>query len=65
MKFSVFWNITLCSPLKVNRRFGGACRLHIQGRKIIQARNQHGAGHVLTSLFGPQDGGDILLRKVG
>jgi hypothetical protein len=29
MKSSVFWDIT---PLKVNRRFGGTCRLHFQGR---------------------------------
>jgi hypothetical protein len=27
----VFWDITSCSPLKVIRRFGGVCRLHIQG----------------------------------
>jgi hypothetical protein len=26
--------------LKVNRRFGGACRLHLHDRKISQARNQ-------------------------
>jgi hypothetical protein len=25
---SVFWDVTLCSPLKVNRRYGGTCRLH-------------------------------------
>jgi hypothetical protein len=29
-----------CSPLKVNRRFGGTCRLHLQGRRISRARNQ-------------------------
>jgi hypothetical protein len=40
MKSSVFWDITLCSPLKVNRPFGGTYRLHRQGRKICQARNQ-------------------------
>jgi hypothetical protein len=34
----------MCSPLKVNRRFRGICRLHLQGRKITQARNQHEAG---------------------
>jgi hypothetical protein len=28
MNNSVFWGITPCSPLKVNRRFGGTCRLH-------------------------------------
>jgi hypothetical protein len=33
MKSSVLWGITPCSPLKVNRRFGGTCRLHLQGRR--------------------------------
>jgi hypothetical protein len=28
------------SLLKVNRRFGGTCHLHLQGRRISQARNQ-------------------------
>jgi hypothetical protein len=27
MKISVYWHILPCSPLKVNRRFGGACDL--------------------------------------
>jgi hypothetical protein len=29
MKSFVFWHITLCSPLKVNRLFGETCRLHL------------------------------------
>jgi hypothetical protein len=33
-------DITPCSPLKVNRRFGGTCGLYLQGRWISQARNQ-------------------------
>jgi hypothetical protein len=35
MKSSVFWDIYVIprSPLNVNRRFGGTCRLHIQGRR--------------------------------
>jgi hypothetical protein len=41
MPSTVFWDITLCSPLKVNRRFGGTHRLHLQGRRISRARNQH------------------------
>jgi hypothetical protein len=28
MTSSIFRDITLCSPLKVNPRFGGTCRLH-------------------------------------
>jgi hypothetical protein len=35
---SVFWDITPCSPLKVNVRFGGTCRLLLHGGRIIQAR---------------------------
>jgi hypothetical protein len=30
MKSPIFWDIMLCSPLKVNRHFGGTCRLHLQ-----------------------------------
>jgi hypothetical protein len=32
MKSTIFWVITPCSPLKVNPRFGGTYRLHLQGR---------------------------------
>jgi hypothetical protein len=42
-KSPVFWNITPCRSLKVNRRFGGTCRLHVQGKTISKARNQHEA----------------------
>jgi hypothetical protein len=44
MKSFIFWDITPCSPLKVNRRFGGTSRLHLQGRKTCQVRTQHEAG---------------------
>jgi hypothetical protein len=36
-----FWDITPCRQFKVHRRFGGTCRLYLQGRIIRQARNQH------------------------
>jgi hypothetical protein len=39
----VFWNIMPCRRLKMNRRFGGACRLHVQCWRVSQA-NQHEAG---------------------
>jgi hypothetical protein len=39
MKITVFWDITPCSPLKVNRRFGGTFHLNVQGR-ISRASNQ-------------------------
>jgi hypothetical protein len=37
---SIFWHITACSPLKVNRRFGGKYLLHLQGRWMSQAKKQ-------------------------
>jgi hypothetical protein len=40
MKSATFWDITLCSPLKVTRRFGGTYRLHLQGQRMSQAKNQ-------------------------
>jgi hypothetical protein len=40
MKSTIFWDITPCSSLKVNRRFGRTYRLHLYGRKISRARNQ-------------------------
>jgi hypothetical protein len=27
----IFWDITPCSPTKINRHFEGICRLHLQG----------------------------------
>jgi hypothetical protein len=46
----IFWDITPCSPLKVNRRFGGTCRLNIQGERIIQTRNQYKLGRKQSKL---------------
>jgi hypothetical protein len=73
VKISIFWDITLCSPLKVNLRFGGICRLHLQGRRISKARHLLHAGgtnrhetdlsHCLFSH--PEDEGDMFLRNVG
>jgi hypothetical protein len=33
VKSTSFWDITPCSPLSVDRRFGGKYRLHLQGQK--------------------------------
>jgi hypothetical protein len=38
-KSTIIWDITPCSPLKVNQCFRGTYRLHLQGRRISQARN--------------------------
>jgi hypothetical protein len=40
LKSTIFWDITPCSPLNVNRSFGGTYRLHLQDRRISRARNQ-------------------------
>jgi hypothetical protein len=45
LKSSVFWDITLCSAVKVNRHFVGTYHLHHQGLRVSQARNQHEAGN--------------------
>jgi hypothetical protein len=44
MKSSVLGDITPHIPLKVNWRFGGICRLHLQGKRISQEKNQREAG---------------------
>jgi hypothetical protein len=41
LKSTIFWDITPCSQLRVIRRFRGTYCLHLQGRKISRARNQH------------------------
>jgi hypothetical protein len=72
MKSSIFWDITPCSPLKVNWRFGGTCRLHLQGQRISKARNKRERWWqaklcllLLDLFFDPKDGRDMFLRKVG
>jgi hypothetical protein len=44
MESSIFWDIKQCSPLIFNGRFGEICRLHLQDRRIKEARNEHEAG---------------------
>jgi hypothetical protein len=48
-KSTIFWDITPCSPLKVNRRFGEIYCLDLQGRRISRASTV----------------GDMFLRNVG
>jgi hypothetical protein len=71
MKSSTFWDISLCSPLKVIWHIGGTCRLHLQGWRISQAGNQDEegskqnlAGFMLGLFFCPADGHDMFLRNV-
>jgi hypothetical protein len=53
MNSSIFWDITRCSPFKVNRHFGGTCCLHLHGRRKSQARNQREAS--TTQRYIPED----------
>jgi hypothetical protein len=53
VKSTIFWDITQCGPLKVYRRFGGTCRLHLP------------VDFLLGVFFDPEDGGHIFLRNVG
>jgi hypothetical protein len=52
MKNYIFWDIMPYSQLKVIRRFEQTCRFHLQGRRIIQGRNE-------------RDADDMFLRNVG
>jgi hypothetical protein len=36
LKWCMFSCITTCSPFKINRRFGGTCRLHLGCRSITE-----------------------------
>jgi hypothetical protein len=45
---SIFWDITSCSLLKINRWFGGKCSLHLQGWRLSQPRRQHEVGSVIS-----------------
>jgi hypothetical protein len=38
MKSIIFWDMTPCSLLSCNQRFGGTYRLHLQGRRNNSAR---------------------------
>jgi hypothetical protein len=40
MKSTIFWDVTMCCPLKVNQYFVGTYRLHLQGKRVSQAKNQ-------------------------
>jgi hypothetical protein len=70
-KFFYLLDITPCGPLKVNRRFRGTRSLHLQGRRISQAKNQREEGSKLQAafllglFFDPENDGEMLLRNVG
>jgi hypothetical protein len=70
VKNIIFWDVTPCSLLRCNRRFGETYRVHLQGRrKLYQhepASTQMASKmFLLKFFFDPEDGGDVFLRNVG
>jgi hypothetical protein len=51
----MFSDITPCSPLKFNQRFGGTCHLHLQGGRVSQDRVQHEASSKQRSTETPAE----------
>jgi hypothetical protein len=62
---SIFWDITMCIPFKVDWRFGGICLLHFQSRRISRAllSTRFPTGF-LPSLFFDSEDGDMFLQNV-
>jgi hypothetical protein len=50
MKSSIFWDIRPWSPLKINRRFGGTCRLRVESLACFLLH----AGSLLGLFFDPK-----------
>jgi hypothetical protein len=67
LESSIFGDITPCSQLNANRRYGGTCRFHLQSRKVSQVEPCFACclHHAGFSLFNTEDGGDIFFRNVG
>jgi hypothetical protein len=57
MKSIIFWDMTLCSLLSCNRRFGWTYRLHLHGRNNFSKNQQVSRWQA--------DGGYMFLRNVG
>jgi hypothetical protein len=55
---SVSWNVTSCSPLRVNWCFTGTYRLYFQGLRVSPASNPYEAdskqSHVLVHIYFPE-----------
>jgi hypothetical protein len=63
----ILWDITPCSPLKVNRRFGETSHLHRQVRSISQENSAcylHHVGYLFGLFFDTEDAGKLFLRNV-
>jgi hypothetical protein len=60
MKSSIFWDMTPCSLLSVNRRFVGTYLLHLQSSAWYLLHSCF----LLGLFFYPEDGGDMFLRSI-
>jgi hypothetical protein len=65
MKSTILWDITPCSALKINRRFGGTCRKKPAWKQVALLVTYFHAGFLLGLLFDSEDGNDMFLRNVG
>jgi hypothetical protein len=65
-----FWDITLCSPVKINRRFGGIYVQPWSSRSKTKPSKQDSAWWLLNAyflfglLFCPEDGNYIFFRNI-
>jgi hypothetical protein len=67
-EYAIFWDITLCSPLSVNRRFGGTYRLHPQGSwvsawRIFMVATCLHAGFLLNLFLLPSNPTTLVMSK--
>jgi hypothetical protein len=73
-----FWNVVPCSPVEIDRRFGGTYCLHLKDQRVSQTRSKHQVGRYSTLLYvilsacffrgllySPEDGGSMFLQNVG
>jgi hypothetical protein len=62
MNNSAFWDIPRCSLLKVNRRFGESCRLHLHGRRIYPEIKQQSGSKQNSHYYVLQPGHSSTLK---
>jgi hypothetical protein len=61
VKSIIIWDITPCSPLKGNRRFGRKISRNLQDREKDEQETSVKAE--LGLFFDPEDGGDFFLQS--
>jgi hypothetical protein len=62
MKSIIFWDMTPCSPLNFNQRFGGTYASIYRVQEISSAKNQQASR---CYFFDLEDGGDMFFRNIG